>query len=102
MLILALQLRVAPQAAIVFFERHGIIVLSIVDNITLINYPVYMLANFQQLLLDIRDGLAWLVHGIKVSRGLALCFLAAVAVLWVATMRHGEVEPPRCNDATEN
>jgi hypothetical protein len=41
---------------------------------------------------------AWLLRDVHVSPGAVGCFAVALLVLWIATMRHGNVEPPRCSD----
>jgi len=57
-----------------------------------------MLANLPQLLDYVNDGLAWLVKGIRLDTGACLIAAVVFAILWLATMRHNRMEPPRCSD----
>jgi len=54
-----------------------------------------MILQAQQLATDLA---AWLVKGVSIDPALAAIFAVVFGVLWLATMRHGDSEPPRCSD----
>jgi len=44
---------------------------------------------------------AWLFKGVTIDPTVLLIGAAVAVVLWIATMRRGEVPPPRCSKGAD-